>query len=255
MNIQAKENGAAYSVAFVGMSMDYREYDNMGYILDSEKSNFNDLVGGELGLDYVFNANTLDYSQIGLHITGVGGTTNYTGSLLSGNGGYGSALSNTKNIIIDMDGEYLFGFNLNEYIDLFGGASIGYRYWKRELSAAQIETYSWAYINPEAGLSLQATTELELRLSGGYKFGLYPVMNASGGINNTFNLGSANILHMALGMQYKINQIIALSIEYLYENQVIKKSNVVYGSNGNYYLEPDSTANNQYLKFGVAFKY
>jgi hypothetical protein len=254
INLQAKENGTTFSVALVGMSMDYREYDDNGDILDSEKSDFTDIFGGELGLDYVFNATAQDYSQVGLYLTTVSGNTQYVGALLTNGGGYGSVVSSTKNTLFELEGEYIYGVSIDSGFDVLGGGSIGFKSWERELSAAQVEVYSWAYLNPQVGMNFTASQELELRLMLGYKYGLNPIMTATG-IDDNFELGSANTFHLALSSQFKVDEKVNLFIEYLYENQVITKSNVVYGSDATPYLEPDSTANNQYMKFGVAFKY
>jgi hypothetical protein len=253
INLQAEEEGATYSIALVGMSMDYREYDDNKQILDSEKSDFSGIIGFGLGMDYVFNATVENYSQFGLHLTTLAGNTQYVGAYLSG-GSYGSATGNSLNTILDFDGEYLYGITISNSFDALVGGSLGYRSWERTLSDSQIETYSWAYINPEVGVNLQASQELQLRLMLGYKYAINPIMTATG-INDNFKLGSANILHITFSTQYQIGEHSHLFVQYLYENQVITKSNVVYGSDGTGYLEPDSTANNQYLKFGVAFKY
>jgi hypothetical protein len=254
LNIDAKENTFTYSFSFVGMSMDYCEYDDNGDILDSEKSDFTDIIGFEIGLDYLFDVTAQDYSQVGFHLSSIGGKSVYMGSYLVDGSGYGSVVSSTNNALYDLDGEYLYGVSMSNGIDVLGGISLGFKNWYRELSPSQIEMYRWIYLNPKLGVKLFASQDIELRLMMGYKYGLNPIMTATG-IQDDFKLGSANILHLALSTQYQIDQMTALTFEYLYENQVITKSNVVYGSDATPYLEPDSTANNQYMKFGVAFKY
>ncbi|WP_297442972.1 hypothetical protein [Sulfurimonas sp.] len=254
IHLSAKEEGSRYSVGLVGMSMDYREYDDNNQILDSEKSDLSGIIGVELGMDYIVNTSAQDYSQVGLHLTTLWGTTEYVGALLNNGGGYGSVVSSSVNTILDVEGEYLYGVRIANNFDAIAGGSVGYRSWRRELSSYQVEVYSWAYLNPEIGLDFTATRDISLRLLLGYKYGLSPIMTATG-IKDNFELGSADTFHLSLNSQFNIDETTSLFIEYLYENQVITKSNIVYSSDGTGYLEPDSNANNQYLKFGVAFKY
>ncbi len=65
-----------------------------------------------------------------------------------------------------------------------------------------------------------------------------------------FTLGGADIIELSLPISYKYNEKLDMFFEYVYQKQTIEKSNVVSG-----YVEPDSTAKNQYLKAGFAFKF
>ncbi|CAI6147656.1 MAG: hypothetical protein SPLUMA1_SPLUMAMAG1_00481 [uncultured Sulfurimonas sp.] len=84
---------------------------------------------------------------------------------------------------------------------------------------------------------------------GEYQYGINPKMSATG-FSTDFNLGSANIAKLKIPLRYSLNEKVAFFVEYVYELQIIEKSNVQDG-----FLEPDSTANNQYAKIGVVFKF
>ena len=55
-NLLAEQNGFIYSLAGVGMSMDYMETGG-GKNLDSEKADLSELLGYEMNLGYRFNSN------------------------------------------------------------------------------------------------------------------------------------------------------------------------------------------------------
>jgi len=251
--VHAKENNFSLSAALVGMNMDYREYDDTSQILDSEKSDISQMMGIELGLSYVVNAVDDDFSQFDVAFERIVGKTDYVGAYIGSGQGYGSLYGTTVNTIINLEGTYLYGVHFMQQWHFLAGAAFGYRLWQRSLSANQVETYTWGYIAPKVGLQY-AKKLLKITLLLRYKYGISPQMTATG-ISDTFQLGSANTLDSTLKVNYNITVKSAIYAAYVYENQEIKKSNVVYDSNGNGYLEPDSTANNRYIKFGFVFKY
>ncbi len=55
LNSYAKNLDISSSVSLVGMSMDYKEYDRDGVLVDSEESDFTQLVGFEMNLGYFFD--------------------------------------------------------------------------------------------------------------------------------------------------------------------------------------------------------
>ncbi len=249
----ASEGEFSLNTALVGFSMDYKEYDDDSQIIDSEKSDFTQMMGVDLGMTYRLNAVDGSYSQIDVTLLLLAGKTDYVGAYLGSGGGYGSVKSSTDNAIVNLDADYLYGMLLSQKLYLLGGAAFGYREWERSLSANQVEVYSWFYLEPKIGLKylLQRSS---LGATMGYKYGLNPEMTATG-IDGTFKLGAANTLNISLKASYEISLHSEVFCEYIYENQVIEKSNVVYASDGNGYLEPDSEANNQYIKLGAIFKY
>jgi len=62
-------------------------------------------------------------------------------------------------------------------------------------------------------------------------------------------------MEFSLPLEYALNKNLALRGSYTYQYQKIRESNVVYDNMGKGYVEPQSKAYNQYIKFGVIFKY
>ena len=60
--LYAQSSQFTTSVSLVGMSMDYKEYDDGGTLLDSEKSGFTDIAGVEMNIGYLFDKEASSYS-------------------------------------------------------------------------------------------------------------------------------------------------------------------------------------------------
>ena len=107
LNLQAKEDRFSSSISLVGMSMDYREYDKNGQILDSEKSSIIDLVGIDMGMKFLMYETSSSHTKLETNLVILGGRTEYVGSLLSvppaPEQPYGSYIGSTVNNIIDFD--------------------------------------------------------------------------------------------------------------------------------------------------------
>ena len=250
VNILVAETKTEYQISLVGMDMDYREYDRNGVLLDSEKSNFTDIVGVEFQYRYFLD----EYSNIALNIMGLKGDTEYVGSYIGSGLGYGSVVGVTSNEISDFAIEY----NAKNMSDLgvlvVGGIGAGYRYWQRELSSTQIEEYAWYSLRAKVGVEYQYRNSVTIDFLLAYQYGIDPRMKATG-FSSDFKLASANILQVSLPLRYRVNDFLDFSCAYVYEYQEIQESEIVYDGSGNGYVEPDSKASNQYLKVGMIFKY
>ncbi len=252
-NTFADENNFTYSASIVGMNMDYKEYSTTGNLLDSEASQFTDIGGFEVGLDYLFSQEENSYSKINSSVLYVRGNSAYVGSLLGSNKPYGSSTSTTLNDIADISIAYDIYHPISNKFTYNYGLGLGYRYWRRALSASQVETYQWLSLRPNIGMSMKINSDFKTSVDVSYQYGIKPTMYASD-ISSTFTLGSANIIELDLGLRYRFNEKMDFFTDYVLQKQTIGQSdNVVYGSNT--YYEPDSTAYNQYLKLGVSFKY
>jgi len=255
ISLSAKESGYSLSAALVGMSMDYREYDNSSIILDSEKSAFYEIIGSEFILDYteVYNNNT--YAQAGIEMLFLGGRTEYVGSLIGSGLGYGSNLSTTQNNISDIAVYYMYSHTFTNGLNFGYGIALGHRSWERILSASQIEVYYWYSVRPRIKLTYNFSS-LSLGALLEYQYGISPKMSATG-FSSDFNLGSANIAKLKIPLRYELSEQIGFFLEYVYEQQIIEKSNVQASDAdaSTFFLEPDSTANNQYVKIGAIFKF
>lgn len=252
-NTFAEGSNFTASAAIVGMSMDYREYDSAGSILDSEESPYSDITGAEMSFGYVFDKEALAYSHIKLNLLLLSGDTKYIGSYLGSGQPYGSVVSKTQNTIWDTDVSFI---HTNIYRDMFEfsyGVGLGYREWERTLSASQVEVYKWYYLKPIIGLDVSVTDRVKLGLSVEYQHGFETIMTSSNP-KLEFTLGGANIWELSIPISYKYNNNLDFFFEATYQKQTITKSGVEYSGSTGYY-EPDSTAYNNYLKFGVAFNF
>ncbi len=108
------------------------------------------------------------------------GTTDYTGALLIGGSGYGSVLSTTQNNLIDTRALYSYHYLPAEMVELFVATGIGYRYWRRELSASQVEIYKWFSLRLEGGVVFTILDRISIGLNGSYQYGINPLMEAVG---------------------------------------------------------------------------
>ncbi|MBA1433127.1 MAG: hypothetical protein FAF04_05950 [Epsilonproteobacteria bacterium] len=245
----AQESHGEYQISFVGFQMDYCEYDREGVLLDSEKSNFTDITGAELQYRYFLD----DFSNFALNIMEIEGNTEYIGSYIGSGTGYGSVVSTTSNIIRDISLGYNAKNLLSFKIMVLSGLGIGYRYWQRKLSSTQVEVYEWYSLRANVGIQFMHKN-LTASFIAEYQHGIKPTMRATG-IADDYELSSANITKLSLPIRYMISNNIDLTCAYVFEYQKIKESDVVFDSIGNGYIEPDSTAYNQYLKVGIVFKY
>ncbi|QOP44304.1 hypothetical protein FJR45_10260 [Sulfurimonas sediminis] len=242
-----------YSISAVGMSMDYNEYKD-GKLLDSESSRLSDLTGVELTYNYIMKENDiLDFNNIVLSIMALDGDTKYLGSYIGSNLGYGNLVSTTSNKIYDIDLDFIHTFHQTVNYKLMISLGVGYRFWRRELSVQQVEDYKWYSLRPSIALSynyknLNITPRFE------YQYGIRPRMKASD-FNQEFVLGSANIMQLSIPIKYTFNKSLSIYTAYTYQYQKIRESEIVYDSSGTGYLEPESKAYNEYIKFGIIFKY
>jgi hypothetical protein len=242
--LMAKELHNTYSLALVGMSMDYKEYNPD--LKDSEASSFTDIAGFEMSYGYKLS----DESKINASIMYVSGYSDYIGSeLVSGK----PVTSRTVNDVVDFALDYTCYRDINYGFTLDYGVGIGYRYWQRQLSSTQTEIYDWFSIRPKIGVEKEIGEAFTIKTAIEYQYGIKPNMYASN-LGADFTLGSADILKGNLRFIYSYSTKMDIFIDASLEKQTIGKSNII-ASGGKNYFEPDSTAYNQYLKFGVTFKY
>ena len=246
-SLMAKELHNSYSLALVGMSMDYKEYDPQ--LVDSEKSTFTDVGGFEMAYGYLLS----NQSKINFSAMYVRGYTDYVGSAIGRSNPYGSLTSRTRNNIVDIALSYARYKELNYGLTLDYGAGVGYRYWERTLSSIQNELYDWFSLRTRIGVTKEISNQFAFNIGAEYQYGIKPNMHASS-VGTDFTLGSADILKGNLGLIYSYSPKIDIFMDASLEKQTIETSNIV-SVGGIGYYEPDSTAYNTYLKFGVTFKY
>lgn len=247
---------AEYAVNIVGMSMDYKEY-IQGVLLDSEDSDYSDLIGVELNYNYKMQTEdsneSNDYNEILLNLMALTGDTTYTGAYLGSGAGYGSVVGTTSNKIYDFNIGFARIYQQISSFDIRIALGLGYRFWRRALSAHQVEDYKWFSLRPSLVFSYKYD-DFSIMPKFEYQYGLKPKMSATG-LSEEFKFGSANIMEFSLPLEYAINENLSLRGSYTYQYQKIQESNVVYDNDGNGLVEPQSKAYNQYIKFGLIFKY
>jgi hypothetical protein len=249
VTLYAQDKKFISSISLVGFAMDYREYDRDGVILDSEISNASDIVGFDMKHAYMFLQDDIFTHKLVVSLLNVAGKTVYTGSYIGSTDGYGSLISSTFNYVSDVAIAYENNYKISNKLEFISGFGVGYYFWYRELSAYQSELYEWLNLRVKIGAKYILNKRFSLSPSLTYKYALNPIMTAS---NPTleFSLGSVKAVDFIIPMVYTLNEKIDFIGEVVFEHQKIEASNVVKG-----YYEPDSTSNNQYIKFGVAFKY
>jgi len=244
----AAENKLVSSSSLVGMSMDYREYGRGGEILDSEKSDYIEMRGVDIGIGYLFLKED-SYDKINFNLLYLRGKSAYKGSYIGSGAGYGSVVSQTVNDLIDIELSYKKAYFIGESLELNYALGLGYRYWNRELSVSQSEVYKWFSLRPMVGLTYDISKSFFVKTSLEYQYGINPVTLAVEE-DYEFMLGSANIFQTAVSLHYTIKPKLNIFLEYNSEVQEIEASNTVAG-----FYEPDSTANNKYIKIGISSKY
>jgi len=245
----AKDGAFVFDASAVGMSMDYKEYGMSGELLDSEDSSYVDITGVEVGLGYLFSKENFSHSKISFDFMMLGGDTTYKGSYLGSGLGYGSVVGTTQNMIVDTDISYIYTQTFQNSFRLNYGLGLGYRWWERSLSTSQVETYKWYSLRPMLGMGMTFKNKIDLSLNVEYQYGFDTILSASD-INTDFTLGGADIWEISIPVGYKFSKKLIFSCETVFTKQDIKKSNVKAGL-----YEPRSTAYNNYLKFGIVYKY
>ena len=259
-SVMAKELHNTYSIALVGMSMDYKEYTPQ--LADSEASTFTDIGGFEMSYGYKLS----NESKINFSVMYVTGYSDYVGSRLGSANTYGSLTSRTVNNIVDTALSYNRYNDLENGLSLNYGLGFAYRYWERQLSVSQIEGYEWFSLRPSIGLETSLFQSMSLGIQLEYQYAINPKMSISANRDNqatSLNLGAENTWKISLPLQYEYNSNIIFFTTYSLEYQKIYESNsIVYTVRDEFdnihqgrVVEPDSTAYNQYLKLGVTFKY
>ena len=249
-SLWAQERVSSFYFSLVGMNMDYREYDMSGDILDSESSSYSDMIGYDLGYKYYLLFEGDDYSVIDVNVLYNSGSSRYVGAYLSG-GGYGSVVSNTSNDIVDFALSYERYKTVDAATFLYG-MGVGYKSWLRRLSSSQEELYYWFYLKAILGVKYNISKVTYVELKGYYNYALNPALDTNFGVN--FDLGKTDIAGGQISLGYDYSKNVELFTSYVYEKQQIAASEIKWVGTSAYY-EPDSTAQNQYIKFGISLNY
>ena len=230
------------------LQMDYIERDRNNNFLDSEKSDFNDMAGLELEyiLDFTTGHGGANDSSLEFNFVYFQGKSLYDGFLQPS----GVPFKTTSDMTIYEPRIRWSEISKNEAYDISVFASIGYRYWIREIGSqyGYREDYKWAYM--DVGMKILFHDDLyknwhlgiEVSYQRAYKPTMYAYLN--GGLD--FNLGTTSGYNIDVPLLYDINKNLSLELSYEYDNWNIDASNIVAG-----YYEPDSKTKNKIIKIAL----
>jgi hypothetical protein len=239
----------------VGASLDYKEYDSKGNVLDSESSSVIDIYGLKIGASYKYKINSRFYAKVEYAYEYLNGDSDYVGSELGEDKPYGSLKATTKNTIqnsdLDLKGIYLFNKNINFKLLL------GYTYhqWERELSSYQVETYKWDMIKFGLGsvFRFERLRNISFDITALYAQDFSSRMDISNP-SAALNLGAVRYYEFDSYVIYTINSSFDIAFGYIIRKQEIDKSDIVKTDIG-YILEPDSEDFQQYIKLGIIYNF
>ena len=251
-NAFSGENNVKYSLALVGMSMDYKEYDKSNTLADSENSSLGKITGYDMSLGYLFNRTDSSVDEAAFNVSMLNGKSDYVGQNLNNPQGYGTLVGTTQNRFIDTSLDYKHTYRYQDFLDFSYGLGVGYHSWKRDLSSIQSELYEWYSLRPMVGVTM-IMDQFSLGVTGEYQYGFNAVMHALN-FSENFKLGGADIIAVSFPLRYSYSKDLEFFTQYTMTKQSIKKSNEIQ-SGGLFYYEPDSTSYQNYLKIGATFKF
>lgn len=240
-------------IAATLLSINYEETSKTGNFLDSEKSDFDDIIG--LKLEYVKVLGSgyggSNESSLGLSIDYSIGDSAYDGFLQSTSSTILIPFKSiTKNTIIEPKIRWN-ETNRGKSYDVGVFASLGYRYWERNLGSqyGYKEEYSWFY--GDVGLkALFHDANWHIGFEVAYQVAYQPQMHAeiNGGLD--FDLGNTYGYYYEIPLSYDINKNYSIEVSYKVNHWDIEASNVVGG-----YYEPQSVTDNQKINIGLVIKW
>jgi len=225
----------------------YTERDDNDQILDTEKSNLFDIGGVYGSYDYKLKEIDTEYGSIAhylnLYASVTAGDTDYTGSLLGSNEGFGSYTSTTANTFYD----YQINLKRVQFFDTSSRyilVGFGYKEWERELSTSQVETYKYKFIQLAVGGETRVYKDISLGIDITAQYGFNAEMDASfsGGsyqekgtnktvqsnpLNETFNLGDVYSYKVAAPLVIPIDEGLSFTTKLEYEFTSYGKSEIV----------------------------
>ena len=251
----SSQSNIKYSLAFVTMNLDYKEYDG-GKLQDSENSGFGKIAGYDMSLGYLFNKTDTSVNEVCINASMLNGKSDYVGAVLGSANGYGSLKQTTTNRFIDTSFAYKHTQRYQNFLDLLYGLGLGYHVWKRDLSSTQSERYEWYSLRPIISAIL-IMDKFSFGVSGEYQYGFNTTMSSANPDVNV-NLGGADIIEIGFPLRYSYSKNIEFFAQYTLSKQNIKESNhvqKVINSTLMEIWEPDSTSYQNYLKIGATFKF
>lgn len=235
------------------LDMNYVERSQSGSFLDSEKSDFRDIVGIDLGYKVVVGDGDggANESALAFSLGYLNGESAYDGSLQSKGSSVSTPYqSKTKMTIIEPKIRWEETTKGDAYdVGIF--TSLGYRYWKRDLEGqyGYTEEYSWSYI--DTGIkALFHDKNWHIGFEVAYIRAFQPKLYASLDSGTTFDLGITDGYYYKIPLLYDISKALSFELSYRFERWDIEASDRVNG-----YYEPQSKTKNKKISIGLVFKW
>lgn len=216
-------------------------------LLDTENGNVAGVGLSATSMSNLWLGN--DYLQFDFNYSN--GHTDYVGSYLSSNAGYGSLQSSSSANIYNYDVRYGKGFTVLKQSMLTPYIEMGHHRWDRGLSSVQEETYSHNYAG--IGLLMQTVPVNKLVLSADLLYGhtfqsqittnQYSLTDAA--------LGNSSYKRYGFGADYAFSQRFHGKISYSHESYSYGISDM-----NNYgYYEPNSSTKNTVYRVGIGYAF
>lgn len=236
------------------LKFDYTEK-SQGVILDTESSNFQDILGLELELRNGWR-NRYNHTIINdARFLYAKGDSKYVGAYLNDpSSNYGDVVDTTKNRLIELDYKFGWLFPVGSYSKIGAYAGLGGRLWDRTLADGNKETYYWGNGLLGARADVEVIRGGTVSITTEYQKALNPLMHTSS-LDATFDLGKTDGYKIGLHWLGGITKTITFEMDWIYDVWNIGKSNLIPATGGGYYFEPDSKTKNQYIKMGFAFEF
>ena len=228
----------------------------------------NSAIWGSLGssfINYKEPVTPIPDSQRGWLVSGAAGVSYMTnsnmyfaveGSVSDGDDRYRGAYyyypnvpleATTHETVTNIDFKIGQGFALGRSVLLTPYFDLGYRYWTRELSAAQVEDYSHFAALGGAMVQVSPLDRLVLSAYGAAGVTMGPKMEADG---DEYELGSAGIYKVGAKIGYNLTSKVEVFSTLDFDHFRYVKSGVVNGS-----YEPSSFSNDTAVRFGMAYHF
>jgi hypothetical protein len=256
--------GASADTLEFGLKTTYYNYreTNGSALLDTESADLGKIAGGYLRFNKQLRENGAGgYDGFELYGSRTAGTTLYTGSLLGSGMPYGSLRSTTANTYEELQLNLTRSLRSDALLYTFK-AGLGYYEWERELSASQVEVYSWNYVQLGIGVSetFGRDWKIAMDLNGHYGFNRTMEADLTGAEHLQFDLGRVYTVRAGVPLTIPVKADSAVLFRLEYEYTRIGKSNVISAyyepeDTVKQWYEPDSRQQNWHFYTGVVFDF
>lgn len=235
------ESNNQVGVQFVTTHFNYKEVYE-GVLRDTEKG-WVPGIGVSLSLMKNWGIENL---YLNARLSYQSGETEYKGSYLNSNAGYGSVVDKSDADVLDLDFRLGKGFALKRDFMLTPFLGLGYHEWDRGVNEGEL--YSHGYYG--VGLLVQYSPTGKLVLSAdamiGKTFNSY--IDVAGADGFAGDLGNSTIYKLGLGADYALSRRMHLTGGLEYTHFSYGESAVYHG-----YFEPPSKTSNVTAKVGVGY--